>query len=67
MIGGRALLEGDRDFCQPVLRQSLCDDAARVRTLLSLVGELRGDLARYGETCGRGIQSTGFIYGPRAW
>ncbi len=66
VIGGRVLLEGDRDFCQPALRQSLCDDAARVRALLSLVSDLHGDLVLYGETCGRGIQSTGFIYGPRA-
>ncbi|MFO0652971.1 MAG: RNA ligase family protein [Polyangiales bacterium] len=65
VIGGRALLEGDRDFCQPALRQSLCDDAARVRALLSLASELPGDLVLYGETCGRGIQSTGFLYGPR--
>ncbi len=66
VIGGRVLLEGDPDFCQPALRQSVVDDAARVQALLALSRELLGDLVLYGETCGRGIQSTGFIYGARA-
>lgn len=66
VIGGRSLLEGDRDFCQPALRQCVVDDPARVQALLALSRDCDGDLVLYGETCGRGIQSTGFIYGSRA-
>lgn len=61
VVGGRTLLEGDAGFCQPELRAAFPAAGA----LLRYGAELDGDVALYGETCGRGVQASGFVYGPR--
>lgn len=65
VFGGRTLLEHEPGFCQPVLREAFFADRAREARLLRFAAELGGDLVLYGETCGRGIQAQGFLYGPR--
>lgn len=65
VFGGRTLLEHMPDFCQPLLREAFTAHALAVRRLCELVDELGRDLTLYGETCGRGIQAQGHIYGPR--
>ena len=62
VFGGRALLEGDAGFCQPELRASFTAAPA----LLRWAAEVRDEVTLYGETCGRGVQAQGFVYGPRA-
>lgn len=61
IVGGRTLLEGEADFCQPELRAGF----PAARALLRFSAELDGDVTLYGETCGRGVQASGFVYGPR--
>lgn len=64
VFGGRSLLESEPSFSQPMLRAAFVADQKRVEALLRIAGALPGDLTLYGETCGQGIQATGFIYGP---
>lgn len=65
VFGGRTLQEQDPGFCQPVLREAFVADTAATLKLLTFAGELGRGLTLYGETCGRGIQPQGHIYGPR--
>jgi hypothetical protein len=62
VFGGRTLLEGDPGFCQPELRTAF----TAARALVQWAAEAQDDITLYGETCGRGIQAQGFVYGPRA-
>lgn len=65
VVGGRSLLEGDEGFCQPELRAGFVA-SVRLEALRDVARTLPDHLTLYGETCGRGIQATGFIYGPSA-
>lgn len=65
VFGGRTLLEHEPAFCQPFLREAFVADPHVPRRLCELVAELGRDLTLHGETCGRGIQAQGHIYGPR--
>ena len=65
VFGGRTLLEGEPAFCQPVLREAFVADPGPARRLCALVGESGRALTLYGETCGRGIQAQGHVYGPK--
>ncbi len=65
VVGGRSLLEGDEGFCQPELRAGFVA-GVRFDALRDVARALPDHLTLYGETCGRGIQATGFIYGPSA-
>jgi hypothetical protein len=63
LVGGRTLWEHDPDFRQPFLRTALLSSAKVGSSLLEFVQESRETMVLYGETCGRGIQSSGHIYG----
>lgn len=65
LFGGRTLTENDDGFCQPVLRASFLDAPGRSRALFAFAASMQAPLILHGETCGRGIQAQGFIYGPR--
>ena len=66
VFGGRTLLEHDPKFSQPVLREAFLAESGPATRLYGLVAELGRSVTLYGETCGRGIQATGHIYGSRA-
>lgn len=63
LVGGRSRLEGEEGFCQPELRAGFVA-SVRLDGLRGLAHALPDHLTLYGETCGRGIQATGFLYGP---
>lgn len=65
VFGGRTLLEHEPGFCQPVLREAFVADARATAELRVVARELGRGLTLYGETCGRGIQAQGHVYGPR--
>lgn len=65
VVGGRSLLEHEPAFCQPFLREAFVGDGAASQRLCELVAELGRDLTLHGETCGRGVQALGHVYGPR--
>ena len=65
VFGGRTLLEHEAAFCQPFLREAFVADARAPLRLCELVAELGREVTLYGETCGRGVQAQGHIYGPR--
>lgn len=65
VFGGRTLLEHEPKFSQPVLREAFLADSGPTTRLCQLVAELGRSLTLYGETCGRGIQAVGHIYGAR--
>lgn len=62
IVGGRTRLEIEKEFSQPLLRRAFLG-SIDLKALIEYSQEAKADLVLYGETCGRGIQPQGQLYG----